>query len=291
MRYLWSLTLVLALVPGVLAVGSKSPAYAAFHCMRIHAVMHGFMGDDQAQYVELRMNMAGQGVVFNHTIEFYDASGTLKATFTFPANVANANAGESILIGTSRFNELTNGGDADFVFSAANTVGANGGDPLHPVQGPDGLVHFAQGHANCLNVSEPGAVDSVAYGTATGHYGNAADTLPTPSDNRALRLDNLGITPSDNESEYDLESVSMTTYSVAPANLPSDLNTPRNNSRTVLQLQEPGVGGVAAVPGTDVLAVVTEDRSTSVGVYVTIAVAIAGIAVVAAGGGRYLRRR
>jgi hypothetical protein len=210
--------------------------------MRIHAVMAGFSGDNTIQYVELRMCSSGQNFVGGHTLKFYDESGTLKATFTFPTNVANGAFGESILIATAEFNAATtgpgpsgSGGDADFVFSTSNTVGVNGGDPLHPVQGPGGKVTFAEGSDGCdSNFSvDPGDVDSLAYGNAPADWGSPAPALPSPSTDKALRLGSLSSGPSNNSAEYSLQSVASTPKTVAQASLASDLDTPRNNSRQV----------------------------------------------------------
>src|SRR5512144_267247 len=129
---------------------SARDASAAFHLIRIHAVMAGVNGDNTIQYVELRMCSGGQPLLAGHTLKFYDGSGTLKATFTFPSNVSNASAGDSILVATSEYNAASSGpggggsgGDADAVFSMANTTAVNGGDPLHPIQDVNGKVRFA----------------------------------------------------------------------------------------------------------------------------------------------------
>jgi len=154
MRNLRLLIIVLAVLGAGLFAESAREAHAAFHLMRIHAVMDGLNGDGNVQYVELRMCNAGQSFLAGHSIKFYDGSNMLKATFTFPdiggplvPDITNSAAGESILIGTSEYNTASigpgmggSGGDADFVFSMANTTAANGGDPLHPVQGPNGRL-------------------------------------------------------------------------------------------------------------------------------------------------------
>ncbi|MBI2914116.1 MAG: hypothetical protein HYY03_09385 [Chloroflexi bacterium] len=226
-----------------LSVLSQPPqrAAAAFHLVRIHAVMGGFNGDANIQYVELRMCSPGQTFVGGHTLKFFDGAGTLKATFTFPGGVVNGATGESILIATQEFNTNTVGGDADFTFTSGNTVGSNGGDALHPVQSTGGKVVFAdQASDGCdANFSiQAGDVDSVAYGGAAADFGSAAVALPSPSDNRSLRLGALSPGPSNNSTEYSLQAVSASTFSVASGSLASDLTTPRNNARTVLQLTD-----------------------------------------------------
>ncbi|MEX0749422.1 MAG: hypothetical protein WD359_01320 [Dehalococcoidia bacterium] len=260
MRYVWSLSVALVIAFVVLAASPSRTAFAAFHCMRIHAVMHGYQGNNAVQYVELRMNMSSQNFLAGHKIEFFDAGGTVKATFTFPAgspSVPNGALGDSVLIATSEFVPYANGGAPDFTFSGANTVGVNGGDPLHPVQGANGLVHFARLNDNCDvgAVAGPGEVDSLAYGSATAHFGSAAATLPSPADTRALRLEALTTVPSANDAEYELAAVSLTTFGVAPGSLASNLETPRNNGRTVLRLQAPtSVGGVVEPAGSEAVA-------------------------------------
>src|SRR5262249_42863624 len=92
---------------------------------------------------------------------------------------------------------------------------------------------FAAATANCA-VTMP--VDSVAYGGATADYGTTAVALPSPGDNRALRLSNLNPAPANNSTEYSLNAVSTSTFMVAPGNLASDFTTPRNTARTVPQL-------------------------------------------------------
>ena len=175
MKDLRLVIIALAVIGVAVLAQSAQPASAAFHLMRIHAVMAGLNGDGNVQYVELRMCSAGQPFVSGHTIKFYDGSNTLKGTFTFPSNVATSSLGDSILIATSEYNTASigpggggSGGDADFVFSALNTVAANGGDALHPVQGPNGSVTFAEGAGTGCGPTTP--VDSLAYGTGTPDY-------------------------------------------------------------------------------------------------------------------------
>jgi hypothetical protein len=250
MRYLAMVVTGLAVAAGALLLPSANVSYAAFHCMRIHAVKAGFGGNANIQYVELRMSVASQPLVAGHTIQFFDGSGTLKATFTFPANVTNAATGESILIATSEFNAVAFGGGADFTFSNGNTVGANGGDPLHPIQSPNGKIVWAAGSLSCSSTMAP--VDSVATGTAAADYGTAAVPLAGAADVHALRLGDLNPSPTNNSAEYSLQPVATSSFAVPVANLPTDFSTPRNNARMVLQLNAattpPSVGGIAHPP-------------------------------------------
>jgi hypothetical protein len=250
---------VVAYLALAVASWSGTPvALASFHCMRIHAAMAGFDGNNRIQYVELRMDAPGQNLVHSgipnapHTIAFFDASGTLKATFTFPADVTNAATGDSILVATHEFNASVLGGAADFEFTMADTVAVNGGDPLHPVQGPNGKVQYAPESTSSCVFPAKFPLDSLAYGSAAADpgFGSAAVMLPSPSDNHALRLSNLNSTPMNNSTEYALQSVATSTFAVTFANLPTDFTTPRNNARTVLQLvPPPSVGGISEAPG------------------------------------------
>ena len=295
MRYLGLLLFAVAALSSLLFFQART-AHATFHCMRIHAVMAGFNGNNNIQYVELRMSLLGQGNLIGRTIRFYDAADTLKATFIFPSFLTNAANGDSILVATQEFNDTATGGSSDFTFTNANTTGSNGGDALHPVQSPGGKVAFAEGFDNCdanLTVS-PGEVDSLAYGGASADWGTAATALPNPSDNRVLALNNpppLQLTPSDNNAEYSLQPVSASTFSVAAGSLKSNGSTPRNNSRTVLQLAS-AVGGIAELPdvaGTPVEALNTSNGNAGLLAGVA-AAAIAG-AVALGGAAWYTRKR
>lgn len=212
---------------------SVPPAGAAFHCMRIGAVMGGAFGDGDIQYVELRMNAAGQSFVGGHEIAFRDATGTLQATFVFPGNVSNSASGTSILVATAEF-DAASSVEPDFIFSDGtavdpdtsttvpqNTTGS--GDLNHPVQAPDGKVSFEEQFSSCVGAGPP--VDSVAYGdnyTGTVDFGSHRDEdLPT-SGKQALIVNNLGFTPTDNSTEYSVQTV--------PTSVPAGPTTPRNNA-------------------------------------------------------------
>jgi hypothetical protein len=265
------------------------PAEASFHCMRIDAIMAGFNGNNSIQYVELRQRLGGQNLVGGHKIRFYDASNTLKATFTFPSNATNNAAGDSILVGTAEFNANTSGGDADFTFSGANTTGT--GDVLHPIQSPGGKVVWAgeTGDFNCAVGAPPS--DSVAYGSFSGpvDFGTPAPALPSPSDNRALRVNNL-VAPTNNSTEYSLAAVATSTFAVSMANLPTDMNTPRNNStRMVLQLTVP-VGGIAHLPGLAASSALASHSSDGAG-WLTAEISAAAGALALGSAAWYVRKR
>ncbi len=287
MRTLLSVGLAICVSVSVLVVRQAGVAEAGFHCMRIHAVMGGFSSNNNIQYVELRMALGGQTFLSGHTIQFFDATNTLKATFTFPSNVANGLTGESTLIATSEFNSNVTGGAADFTFSGANTVGVNGGDPLHPVQLTGGSVVF-QG----ITCGTPRTVvDAVAYGGGTALFGSAAVALPGSGTAQSLRLANININPADNSTEYSLQNVPVAVATVLPANLTTDFNTPRNNGRSVIKLNAPvaPVGGVAEAPD-----LTSSAAASSAGSDRTMQYAIVGVLAAAAmtgAAGWYVHRR
>jgi hypothetical protein len=298
MRALSSLAIAVCLTVSVFAVNQVRTAEAAFHCIRIHAVMGGFNGNNNVQYVELRMDVGGQTALFGHKIQFFDASGTLKAEFTFPTMAWDGTLGTSVLVGTSELNSYATGGAADLTF-AGNTVGINGGHPLHPVQLPGGYVVWANTGPNCNGMPGP-VVDSVAYGSATGIFGTAAPALPATGTSQALRLSNLNTMPMDNSMEYSLQNVSTTAFTVSavsPNNLPTDLSTPRNNRHKVLLLSAPApprVGGVAELPDPATARVGAAGEAAGGGhtfAYLIAAAAAVVAAAAAGGGGWYLFRR
>jgi hypothetical protein len=277
--------------------GSTRPAYAAFHCMRIHAVMAGFDGNDDLQFVELRMNSGGQTVLGGHKMRFFDAAGTQTAEFTFPSGVTNGLKGESVLIATAEFNnDWTPGGNADFEFSLANTTGTTTDNRLHPVQYPGGKVIFEPNFAGC--VSGP-PVDSLAYdpaATVPPDFGSRAAALPSPSTNLGLQLDNLALAPSDNSTEYDLMPATNTGGQIEPvaATLEADKRFPRNNKRTLLDMEPPtAVGGSVTEPELAEDALPAPDRAGDDGsMAVQIAAVTASVlAAAAALGALEVRRR
>lgn len=302
MRPARSLLFAILVSPAVFFL-QQSGAQAAFHCNRIYAISAGFNGNGNIQFVELRATAANENFVGGHKMKFYDSSNVLKATFTFPSSPANGLNGDSILVATKEFNDVSQGGDADFTFSVgavgyppANTVASNGGDAVHPVQSPGGKVVFADQTTfppdfDCNGGAPP--TDSVAYGGATADATFVTQTasLPSPSDNRALRLGTLAAKPSGSATEYALQNADNATFSVVTTDLKSNTSIPRNNGRTVLQLAT-GVGGIANAPEIGSAALDdSKPAGSRAGVVAAIAAGAAAAAVLATGVGVLVARR
>jgi cysteine-rich repeat protein len=93
------------LITGLAAVAVlsiASPAWAAYHLMKITEVFPGTNGAPNAQYIELQMYTGGQNIVGGHTVTVYIAQGTAIQTFTFAGNVGNGASQATILIATAQ---------------------------------------------------------------------------------------------------------------------------------------------------------------------------------------------
>jgi len=178
-RFVVFLIGLLALAAALIQGGRE--ADAAFHLMRIHAVMAGADGDATIQYVELRMTDAGQNILQGHHLRFYTGSGAVITTFSFTsstctsAQIDGSAAGKSILIASPDFSASATI-TPDCVFTNANT----NPDNVNPVAASNGKVSFGTDLGTSFSV-----VDSVAYGTATpdtccdGPPTGAAPSVPT----------------------------------------------------------------------------------------------------------------
>src|SRR3989304_3494281 len=191
MKFVLWVTVGLLTLAAAAVIPSDRDADALFHLMRVHAVVGGAGGNANVQYVELRMTANSQNFVDGQLIRFFNSSGMLTATFTFPSDVPSGVNGASILVGTSEF--VSNSTVApDFTFSAANMSPTTA---THPVTVGAGRVCF------------PGANDCVAYGNFTGAntgFGSPAERLPTDG-HCALTL-TAPVLIHNNLTEYSLET-------------------------------------------------------------------------------------
>ena len=143
-----------ALAVAIMATGVAAPSAGAdHHLMRITEVSAGVSGFATSPYVELQMYAPGQEFVGGHQIKVYDASGAVKHTFNFPADVANGQSQRHILVAGSA--AVTSG---DFLTDYDNTV------------------NFSRaGGAVCYISATLGGIDCVSWGTFS-----APGMLPSP---------------------------------------------------------------------------------------------------------------
>jgi hypothetical protein len=160
-------------------------AQASFHIMRISEVMTQAGGDARIQFVELTMAIAGQDLVKDHDLFFYDAHGNLIGSFRFPANVMNGANKATILVGTQAFADIASA-PPDFIL-------------------PAGLLSPFAGRVTWEGEGDP-LIDAVAYGAFDGAntgFGAPAPGFPVLG---AQSLTLLTVTapgpPRDNAAEY-----------------------------------------------------------------------------------------
>ena len=90
------------LVAGIALAAAPGTATASFHLMKIREVSIGSTGAGfNDAFVELQMYQGGQQFVSGKELRFYDASGDLSATFTFPGSAASGQSQRTILVGDS----------------------------------------------------------------------------------------------------------------------------------------------------------------------------------------------
>ena len=163
-----------------LAVLAASPAHATFHIMSITEVMVGIGGDPDAQYVELREELAGQHLVTNTRLAAFNADGTTVNVVTLSNHdVANQSLNRRILYATSNFTTLT-GLTPDFTI------------PSGMIFTPSGMVCW--GAPSQISVPPPtwdatnpnNYIDCVAYGNYTGPTRGASPTLGSSGTPSAL---------------------------------------------------------------------------------------------------------
>jgi len=159
-----------------------SPAGAVNHLIAIDEVLGSWQGDDQVQFVELRMLAAGQQLLSDGggtrgpaVLVFDDASGSpdTRRVFTFTHDLAIGVAGSRILLATPKLTDLA-GFAPDFVL-------------------PPGMLAPRDGRV-CYFVNPPqesgqatGVIDCVAYGRFRGENGPFGPPTPLTPDDRALQ--------------------------------------------------------------------------------------------------------
>lgn len=138
-----------ALLAGLLLAAQS--AEASFHFMSISEVMSGFGSDPTVQYVELRMDSAGQQFVSGARLAVFDAAGVRTDLAISGSNVGVAQSQRKILYATSAFTTAT-GLTPDFTMSAS-------------IATPTGMVCWGKP----FNPAVPSQyIDCVAFGGYTG---------------------------------------------------------------------------------------------------------------------------
>jgi hypothetical protein len=156
------------------------PARAAFHLMMVVEVFPGFAASPAAQYVELQMYAAGQNFVAGHSVQVFDAAGSLVGTFTFPGHVANGASQASLLIATSEAQSVF-GVTADLVMSPV--IAAPGGKVCFTGPTPPDCVAWGSYGGSPVGVGNPFGPGGLTLGQAAGRrLDRGSPGLLDPSD-------------------------------------------------------------------------------------------------------------
>jgi hypothetical protein len=173
----------------VALVLSARAAGAVNHLIALDEVLGSWQGDDNVQFVELRLLQVGETFLTNGggTALIFDdatASEAGRRVFTFTRNITNGAAGARILVGTSQLATVS-GVTPDFVL-------------------PPGMLRPRAGRV-CYFVNPPqpqgqpvGFIDCVAYGGFAAESGDFGNPVRITPDNRALqRVDLTGSNAAD----------------------------------------------------------------------------------------------
>jgi len=142
----------------LLALVGPGDARATFHFMSISELGAGFLGNPNVQFVELRLDAAGQNEVRNTRLTSFDKDGIATVLLLTPTDVANGQSGRNVLYATAEFQTAT-GITPDFVIPVG-------------VVGPAGMICW--GAPGTTPPMEPSSwdenkpenyVDCVAYGS------------------------------------------------------------------------------------------------------------------------------
>lgn len=154
----------------VLVAVLAAPAQAVNHLIVIDEVLGSWQGDNEVQFIELRMVQPDQNQLqLGAGIEIIDRDGELLQQFTFGGPAQRALPGTRILIGTAKLANLA-GILPDFPLDAGVLPPKNG---RVCYLAPIGAVMQR--------------IDCVAYGTFTGDNGPFGDPTPLTPDNRSLQ--------------------------------------------------------------------------------------------------------
>ena len=100
---------------GIVLAALALPAHAAFHLWKINEVYSN--ADGSVQFIEMTDDFTGENFIAGHTLDSRNPGNSIRATFTFPGNLAGETAGKSLLIATAGFQALA-GVAPDFTLPA-----------------------------------------------------------------------------------------------------------------------------------------------------------------------------
>ena len=187
-RCVW--TRVLALV--IVLVALPHLALAASDLIVIDEILASWQGDNEIQFVELRMTAAGQEQVAGSEIEVLDQSGVVIARLPLQSSVTNGLVDARILIATPKLESLA-GLPADFRVVDAGLI------PLLRRSG--GRICY---RSLDLSGTQTLQADCVAYGTFEGDNGAFGTPTPLTPVNRSLqRILNTGNNDADFQGALD----------------------------------------------------------------------------------------
>jgi hypothetical protein len=226
-------------------LGCVRMAHAVFHLSVIDEVLTSYGGDPAKQFIEIRMLAGFQNAVQNSVFAAFDATGAYTGDIlVVPGNVANANAGDRWLLGTSAFQTAT-GLVPDFTMPSG-ILPTGGGMVCYG--GGGGLV--PQNPPTWSRTTFSNYVDCVAYGTYSGPS-NALIGTPTALNGDGHSLQRIGSTH-DNAADFGCadpatpqNNAGMTVSMAATAPCPAPTATP---TATVTPTATPTPAGCPAAP-------------------------------------------
>jgi cysteine-rich repeat protein len=140
----------LALLAGL----APSPLFASFHDIKVVQIFGRTQTNLDAQYVMLQMWFAGQNLVGGQSGRIYNGDGSLAATFTFPAAVANGADQATLLIGTAEAATLF-GVAMDLVVPHTDTTGNGVKICWEPSLNPPSCVAFGDYTGDSADTGTP----------------------------------------------------------------------------------------------------------------------------------------
>jgi hypothetical protein len=131
--------------------------------MMVVEVFPGYAASPNAQYVELQMYYPGQNFVHGHSVQVFDAAGTVVGTFTFPGDLANGANQAHILIATAEAQTLF-GVTPDLIMTPS--ISASGGKACFDGPTPPDCVAWGNYSGSTTGVGNPFSPGGLPLGQA-----------------------------------------------------------------------------------------------------------------------------